>query len=253
MVEDDALSHYHFVGIDPERVRPLHELVVQYREELLGNEVLQDLLLYAGRGLPRQRPASYCDIADAVWRRSEVAVHLAYLNHALDGVTQPVLVTFERELISPPGNDLVDPRYDPSMEVVLGRTSRGHDLARIEALQRQWLTAPEAEIVRSYKAALERSFAQFNLQFILGKVDRCKETPLFESWPETAYQQQIQRVFTPEAQHHLDNAYYNRATRLFRLAEPLWLQLSQSEFGRFFILSGEEVLAGVASTYGRRA
>ena len=92
----------------------------------------------------------------------------------------------------------------------------------------------------------------FNLQFILGRIDRCKETPLFESWPEIAYQRQIQQVFTPEAHYHLDNAYYNRAARLLRLAEPLWTRLSESEYGRFFILKAEEVRAGIASTYRRR-
>ncbi len=252
MTEDDPFFQYHFVGIDPKHVRPLHELVVQYRDELLANEILQNLLIYPGRDPLPQRPTSYYDLADSVWKRSEVALHLQYLDHVMGIATQPALITFEREPIHAPGIDLVDPRQSSSMEIVAGRTSRGHDPARVEEIQRHWLTSPETEIVRSYKTTLERSFAQFNLQFILGRIDRCKETPLFESWPEIAYQIKIQQVFTPKAHYHLDNAYYNQAGHLLRLAEPLWRRLSESEYGQFFILTAKEVRAGASTLYEKR-
>ena len=47
--------------------------------------------------------------------------------------------------------------------------------------------------------------------------------------------------FSVPAFHALDNAYYERATRFFRAAGPLWRQLSEDDFGARFILSEKEV------------
>lgn len=250
-MNDDDLAQYVFMGISAEKVEPYHALTVQLRNGLFKDELHRNLFLNDGYQFTGKPPESFFDLTNAVWRRSAVAIQLQYVNHVVDIVTQPLLLHASRPLIAGPevlALTTLEMSLDDAVDV---KTSQGYDLAKVEAYQNLWFTDNETrDMVRQFQRTLEQSFAQFNLQFMLERMDRVRIQNLHGWEEEEKIQRDIKQCFSPKGYTALDNAYYNRASSFMRKAAQPWTQLNRTEFGQLFILQEDEVQRGLAQSMG---
>jgi len=235
-----SLSEYHLFGeVDLEQAGKVHTLAQRFRRELLEDHDVQDLLLNRGYDIPKaNRPNSFHDIGVTTWNRRKVSSHIRYLEFVMDLAIKPGLVTVEKESI-------VDLLGQEPIEHV--KTS-GFDAEYVEKLQRGWLeNHEERETVRKFQKCLHQSFDEYNMQMVLGLMP----ITLGHFFPPTEgfyavlkLQGEVKAAFGENLKStypFLDNAYYNMAQRYFRSAEPIWTKLSETGFGKSFILMPDEV------------
>jgi hypothetical protein len=236
--EQDRFNEYAFFGdVDTQKIRKLHELVVEYSSRFFEDNALQDLLMNRGFEVD-ERPKDWFSFGGACWNRKKVILHLAFLNMMMGAATKPRLAVVKSPLIVVPG------QYQEART----ETPEGWDAEVIEQLQEEWLRNSEvSQTVREYHNVLSDAFGQYNLQWTLWAMHHCLISfidPMFED--EARYQKRIKKVMTPEGYTALDSAYYNAGNRSFRAAGNLWEKLNASEFGRKFILDQKTVQQGLA-------
>jgi|GEM_PF-3087852 len=228
-------SHYSiwYPHGDRKNVKPLHELVEEFKEDFLKNHVLQNVLLNQGYALdPEERPETYFDIADSIWHRSQVSIGLAVLETMIRIATEPQLVC---------------PVYNISLdkEPIEFKTAHGLDAAKVEVLQQDWFAHTDiTEKLRELQATLSKSFHEFNLKFILNTMAYAQGLFL-ESKEEKAIQERITQTWDSNAHRALDNAYYSMGNRFMAAASPIWQEIFSHPYGRLFVLSSEEMHEGV--------
>jgi len=223
-------SSYMFIG-DPARVEALHNLTVEYKNDFLTNEHLQNVLLnHAYPMEDDERPKSFHDRHDMVWHRSVVSVSLVYLDYVLDLATNPKRADAQRSLIYQPG---------------FRKTRAGHDVDKVRQLQAEWpYNMAVVDFLRMYREELTSAFDEFNLKSVLRKmldVTRLGFIPE-QLEEENQIRDRISEVWDGECCGALDNAYYRMAIRYMEEAGNFWGYLNNTRYGRFFIMSPEETM-----------
>jgi len=127
--------------------------------------------------------------------------------------------------------------------------NRTHTMSHLLHLRMTRLLAKKSErpeykevspTLEKYARVLYSAFDEFNLQFILGRIDRARTPFLDDDWEEHKLQKRIKRCFTEVAYSALDSAYYNKAKNFFAQAGPVWDELASSNYGRVFVLNQKE-------------
>jgi hypothetical protein len=232
-------------GVDPEKAEGLHNLTKEYRDGFLENKHLQNLLLNTGHPMDdEERPKSFHDIQDLVWHRTIVSVSLQYLDYTMDLATRPQQVIISEKSKTESGSSILTYPFDEPELIV--RTPQGYDFEKIEQLQCQWFeNSSITETVRKYREKLTESFDEFDLKFILTEMDRTRILLIPDKLKEEfKLQSRIKDAMKNDKYGllytALDRAYYQRATMIERDASPLWKTLSETEYGRNFVLTIEE-------------
>lgn len=230
-VKDDFSRYTIFGDISYDDVRELHKLVVEYKERLFEDHILQDVLLNNGFEL-EDRPKNWFDVNLGCWNRRKILMHLSFLEMMLDLVSKPRLVVVKSPLIIVPGQE-------QKTEI---ETPEGWDAEKVECFQKEWLKNSEiSRAVRSYQEQLGLAFDEYNSQTMLLLMQDCLKSFIDPSWKrERKHQEKIGEVLTPKSYEAMDSAYYNMGNRNFRAAGGLWDYLSKSEFGRHFVMTIEE-------------
>ena len=253
-----TLDDYFVFDCEPEKAKPLQELTVRFRNELLTNPALQNLLLNHGYEWDEgKRPSSFFNIGSSGHLRTQTAIHLEYVQFAIEHATRPYVasvrlpgsvVPVEIELVDDTGRAGTAYLAIPVPEAP--RLVSGlHDAGKREAFQTAWMTqAGLSETVRAYERTLQTAFDDFNLQFVLNAIQQACGVRIDDDWPEHILQEDIKRAFTSQAYTALDTAYYTRARGFFSSARPFWLKLNETEHGQFFIVLEDELQTEV----GRR-
>ena len=236
------ISDYALFNVNIKTAEEAHSLVTEFRESLLTDHALQNVLLNRGYELDEdERPRSYFDLGDATWARKNVILHLMYLGQTIELATRPQIACVSIPNVLFPDENGVFPEAKAN-------TPGGLDYARIEQLQEQWMRNIDVvEKIREYKRLLDESFGEFNLKLVLSRAYNSRNHIYFgeEEAAESRYFGLMQSVISPEAFVALDSAYYDMANRIAQSTGNLWKSLWESEFGRNFVLSAEESLAGM--------
>lgn len=231
--------------LDIERLRRLHDTVGKYRNNFLTDHDLQDALLNGGYRPEQEekRPPSYLDLTDAVVPRTQTLLHLLTVQHAINLVTRPQLIVAPSQELWIPGKPVKEERW-----TIPG----GGDAQRLEDFQRQWLEDTETTTrVRAYEKALEDTFGEFNLKLILTCMYHAEHRARAPTPEARQFQEEIARVLFPEGYSILDSAYYNAARRKFSVAGHGWEEVNKTEFGKFFLLSPQQVAQGMRAMMSR--
>lgn len=242
----NILEYSLFEDMDSEKTGKLHDLTGELRERFIEDRVVQDVLLNRGCKLEEdERPKSFYDVIGAVFNRTKTIAHLVHLDNIIDLSTRPRILVIKMPLIVIPGQD----------QAGKIETSEGIDASRVEWLQEQWFENPEVvRLAREYQGRLNEAFDEYNMQFILTLIRKSSRAFIDPSWKEEAnLQGRIEKTLAHEAYNALDSAYYNRGNRFFSSAGPIWEQLNSSEYGRFFVLTQEEVQGFLKHTAKARA
>lgn len=228
------LSDYCIFGdIDIEKIKVLHNLVLNFRERFLKDHAVQNVLLNRGEEIPNdKRPESYHNYSLTIIG-AETSIHLATLNYMINMATSPKLT-----IVKSPGVLLAGEEKEDILE-----TPEGHNALYVETLQREWMENPQiTKILREYQRTLTDSFGEFTAQFILARIDYSNGLFVPPEWKEErAVLESIAKAFSIPAFHALDSAYYEKGRIFLKAAGPLWQQLSKDNFGARFTLSQEEV------------
>ncbi len=223
------ISQYILIKVDRSRAKPLHDLTVEFHDRLFEDEALSHLLLHHGEYMEK-RPKSYFNITDLVFHRTQVGLQLAVLQRGIELATKPHIVGVSEK----------------GLEISLG-----FDAERVETLQRAWFEHSDVTtLLHRYEAALQRSYDEFNLQLVLSRMDQSRRYCLEPRDEERKLQERILVVWDDEVHNALDSAYYNKGKGRMRVAAVLQEQLSQFDFGRFFLLTGEEMQEGMKRVLG---
>lgn len=244
-------KNYLFIGdIDMKGVEGLHNLVVEYKKDFFTNNDLQDVLLHGGYEPEGERPTSFHDIYDAFLLRTKTSIHLGILEKMIETATNPKLTIVKRDeegIVSPEGRGVIYP-HNKIMHVAL-ETPEGYNAHKVEEIQEKWFN--ESEVVgnaRNFQSNLNKAFNEFNLKCVLARMHRSLSLFIPEDFGEVHnIQEKIIKYFGEkygdipgERLNALDNAYYNVGKMFFGQAGQDWEKLSQSDFGRMFILSPEK-------------
>lgn len=221
-------------GASIDKVRDLHDLTGEFKDNFLGNHDLQDLLLNGGYEVPEDsRPKSFKSYQSGV-NGMKVGGHLMFLDYLINLATKPeplILVSYS-PLILPGQTD----------ELTI-ETPSGMDPLALETFQTRWMQEHKSrDLVRGYQEALGLALDEYSMQFILNRMGSQRDAflpnePAFE--PVRGFQERIRGTFEPSAYHVLDNAYYNMGNRFFRACRMPWEALAADEFGKDFILDAE--------------
>ena len=107
----------------------------------------------------------------------------------------------------------------------------------VEHLQRQWLKSGLAPVVRTFRKRLEDSFDEYNLKFVLNKLQTLLlPADIGEDDFTTAEIRALKKRVPWQCFNALDSAYYCRANGLAGAAKPFWEELSRSDYGFFFTI-----------------
>ncbi len=217
------LSDYLFYGeADKEKIKNLHELTRDFKDTLLTDLALQDLLLAETPLFHATLPSpitSYAQIPSIVHNRQKTLLHLEFLELVIAQATQPHI-------------------YYASKNGLL--TQQGFPAEMIEDLQRRWFKEfKTVSTLREYQKTLTSAFDEYNFQLVLGLIKGTKS--LFNAFSEGKHEDKIKKNFNPKAYLALDSAYYNRAQRFFRSCTGLWKTLSDDSYGKNFVLTQEEL------------
>ncbi|MBW2997638.1 hypothetical protein KY349_04835 [Candidatus Woesearchaeota archaeon] len=232
---------------DRDKAEQIHRIVTSYRDELMTNHLLQDVLLNDGYELPDdERPKSFLDLGGAVFNRSMVILHLTYLETMIDHATRPKNAYVSMPVIDTSGETgIVFPGGIDALPIEI-TTAEGHDLELIEMIQRGWFENTDvAEVVRKYHSVLNESFDEFNMQYVLLRVHHAPRHIMPDEETEQLAKE-MKSIMDNDAFTALDSAYYNLAMSFMREAGGLWEKLNDSEYGRFFRLTQEEVHEGMS-------
>lgn len=242
MTKARALREYapfvvsHGRELDIAKVERLHIKVGDYKERLVDDPKLQDLLLNEGYQLvDAERPESLLDIPDATILRTQTVLHLVYLNRMIDLATRPRVLVVREPGIVLPGQDA-----DTKLE-----TSEGYCPEKLEELQRRWLTETETvRDVRKFQDGLVQAMDEFDMKMVLNRMLQARShyIPFDKGWEEVGkLREEIEEVWEQEAYLALDSAYYNRGRALYSGVGQIWERLRQNEFGKQFTLSEKEI------------
>jgi hypothetical protein len=235
------IGEYGLWGEGLEKAEELHLLTAQFRDELLTNHTLQNLLLNHGDPLDeKQRPASYFDIMDPTWNRRFIVVHLSYLERVIELATLPQIAGVSRAAIDKSGKTaLVYPDATAELPTKL-QSPEGFDSGSIETLQREWFENIDiVPKIMEYGDMLRKAFDEYNLKLVLIKMQNCQTHMFFDDCKEKRLHDRIKKTGGPYSA--MDSAYYNMGNRFFKSAGSLWEELSATEFGKMFCLTQEEV------------
>jgi hypothetical protein len=239
---------YYLAGSENlEELKRLHDSVVYHKDNVFTNRHINDVLLNDGHAPEGERPNSFYDVYDSIFLRSRTSIHLNFLETMVDIATSPQLTVVnqrEKGIVSPEGKGVLYPN-DVSVEVGF-ETPQGYDSGFIEKLQRKWFEESEVvEDIRRFQSILSGAFEEFNLKFILYRMDRSLRLNIPEDFGERYnIQEKIVSVFGGEYGGRgkrlgaLDNAYYNRGKQLFGQAGKYWDKLGKRILGKylFFLL-----------------
>ena len=136
MAEVRDIREYTIFGEDLEfdRLKRIHKTVGDYRERLLKDHLLQDLLLNEGYKIEENRPVSYHDIGNHVFNRIKTSLHLLAVEKITEIVTRPRIYAVSGPVVIIPGEENEE-RWE---------TAEGFDAGRIEELQMKTFENPEA-------------------------------------------------------------------------------------------------------------
>ena len=105
-----------------------------------------------------------------------------------------------------------------------------------------------ADFIRRYHEKLTGAFDEFNLQHMLTRMHHASLVKLIpeQSVEEIRLNSRISELWDGNAMGALDSAYYRQACVHMKEAGEYWNYLNHTRYGKFFILSPEEILAEVA-------
>jgi hypothetical protein len=242
---------YYFPGdIDLKGTEKLHNLVVQYRDQFLRNEPLQELLLNDGCKL--EKPVtSFHELRDNIYLRTATSLHLSLVEKLTELATKPSILVVNHPLIIPYQTGQLMGQVPTEEERI---TQGGFDAETVESIQTEWMRNPKVgATVREYKDVLERAFGEFNLKFVLYRMYRALMSNIPDEWKQVyRIQGRIKKAFgekRDEKLASLDNAYYNTAKKFLGGAGGLWSKLNQTDFGRKFLLTNEELVDGMRKVW----
>ena len=238
------IREYHFFGdIDIEKTANLHRLAGNYRERILGDNLLQDVLLNDSYEFEDdERPKTFHAIGDPTINRLKTSIHLNYLEYVVDLVTRPRILAVRAPRIIIPGK-----RDEPRIE-----TAEGYDAEKVEDLQEQWLRTPKVrDMVEAYSMILNEAFDEYNLKCILLKMHGCliRRDDVDEQEIHKIYDD-IEKHMNDKSYVALDDAYYRMGNRLFSGAGDVWNRLRADNFGRNFALTEKEVAEAFKNARG---
>jgi hypothetical protein len=243
MAEKRPLSQYILTrGRADEETEALHELVQRYREEFFENHVLQDVLLNRGDWIPdEERPGSFLEIPSVVILHEQTRLHLSYVELMIEKATKPVNVYVSAPRSLEVGDcGVLLPNCIEDREISL-QTADEIPYENIELVQRGWFEHPHVvETVRKYQAALSETFDEFNLQMVLGRIERGRSVFTTDDEKQAVVDEIAGRWNVP-SYHALDSAYYEMGRRMFGAAGQLWQELDEHEYGQLFRLEPEEL------------
>jgi hypothetical protein len=226
-------------GADIEKVRKLHEIVGDFKERILTDKVLQNILYNRGYVMEEKRPENYCEIGHVAFNARIASLALTYVNYIMDLAIRPQLTKVESPRIIVPGE----------RNEIKFSTPQGHNALDIERLQREWFENHEiVKVVREYQKNLEKSIDEFSMQTILSKIDHARAhfIPPGKEWKqEREIQERVLGSLDPASVSVLDNAYYGMAMRFYGALGKLWRTLIENDFGRKFVMTREELLKGI--------
>jgi len=232
------LEEYCFLlgDVNLDKVRELHKTVGEFRESFLKNHLLQNVLLNKGYKVEdKDMPTSYLTQIDATYNRTRTLVHLMVLENLIELVTIPQLAIIKTGIIIP-GRE-----QDTGI-----KTPQGVSLENLEEFKKDWIKNEKVvETIREYQKTLNLAFDEYNMQFILGRMNESKRhAPLYgDQWEkERALQDRVERVTDSKSFTILGRAYYNMGAHFFRDAGPLHKELSKDKFGKKFLTSRDEEL-----------
>ncbi|MEK6918995.1 MAG: hypothetical protein AABW73_03060 [Nanoarchaeota archaeon] len=224
--------------LDIERLRKLHELVGEFREQFLTNKDLQDLLMNRGYELEEEdRPSSWYELTGGPpTLRVQNARHLTAVEVMMDLATRPRLVALEKTRILIPG------KKDETRVI----TPEGYDAGKVEILQREWMENSDiTPTIREYRDLLTASLDEFNLQLVLSMTFNASRSAFIdEKWESGRLQRRTQEIVFPNGYSALDNGYYNFARRKFFHCAATYEKLQESGFARRFTLTQKEAITG---------
>ena len=254
MAQVSDISEYCIFKADAGHAKELHLLTAEFREQLLENRPLQNLLLNSGEFMEEgQRPKSYLDIVDMTWNRNKIILHLSFLEHAISLATEPHLVVVSSGGLDTSGKTALVYPNEPEERRIALKTA-GFAAAKVEQLQCDWFENPKVvETIREYQKTLASAFDEYNLKFVLAKMQYSLLPIIFEDCEEKRLQGRIKEVMDKNSLSALDSAYYGMGNRFFQSMGPGWKKLSKSEFGRLFILNQDDVQKGLAQMVRRLA
>ena len=212
----------------------LHEEVGRYRDLFLEEPALQNVLLEEAR-----EPLKHLwDVYDQTFHRTNIALQLMYVDHVMTLVTHPQLTAVEHPF---------DLSYQGSPTMI---RQGNYDHDKIESLQRQWLESGVAETVRAFRKGLEEAFDEYNLKFILNKIQfLLLPADIGEDDRYTQEIRHLKKTIPWQCFNALDSGYYMRANSLAKGIQPLWKQLSIDDYGLFFIIKPDELQREVVRIY----
>ncbi len=237
MTKVRSLSEYLlYRNFDVKKTERLHLLVGEFRKSFFQNHALQNLMLNRGYE-PEKRPESFFDLRNGVFNRNFTIFHLDYLEQMVRLATTPQVIFVEgAKPIIVPGEP----------EQLVFRTAGRLDAAAVEEFQKQWFEQIDArEWINHYKQTLYDAFDEYNMQLILGFMDRttrCVGQFDIHSDEERRLHKEIIDSLVPVSFLALDNGYYKLGTRFFRQAGEFWEKLNESEYGKMFILQQGELI-----------
>lgn len=229
---------------------PLHDLTARFRDQLLTDRALQNLLLNSGQEIDdARRPTSFFNITNGVILRDKTAILLEHLLFAIDKTTNPyttelafldLAVPVQAMLVSHTG--VAEPAYlFAPASVMCQLVTERPDVAQTEELQSAWFSQPGlSETVRAYERSLLAAFGDFNLQLALGAASNARGARVEQGSQEYALQEEIRSAFNKRACTALDTAYYNSARRHLIAAERHSVSLRKMPHGLLFIVPDEE-------------
>lgn len=237
--------------VDLKDLENLHNLVLEYKGNIFTNNDVQDVLLNDGYHPEGKRPTSFHDVYDAVFLRTKTSIHLGFLEKMIETATRPQLTIIKREeegIVSSKGKGVLYPS-NTAVKIDL-ETPEGYDTSKVEDIQIRWFEEPKiVENARNFQNNLNKAFEEFNLKFVLFRMHRSLGLFIPNDFGEVYnIQKRIIKAFggkydimsSGNKLNALDNAYYNVGMSFFNQGGQYWGRLSESDFGRMFLLSPEE-------------
>jgi len=205
-----------------EAAAKIHTLVLDYHNRFFTDENVRNFLLHFWH---EQEPHSFEEIRTMVHNREVTNLCRMVVKHAIALATTPELIGIEYHV-------------DGSSKVTMGK----YPADKLERLQVQWFKRPDlVAAVRNYESDLDRTFDEFNLQFVFTKADAVRKY-----FPKDEEQEKIfnavTRVFSNDLHPIMDCAYYDAAMSFFQQCNLSYERLSKLDNGKFFLLTSEEVL-----------
>lgn len=237
MAQGRELSDYCLMGprsggkFDQEKVEKLHKFVLECKEMLFDDELLQNLIFGHGYGF-ENRPKTFHDISDPTFLRKKTMVCLDYVNMVMDLAIKPQLAV----IASDPDSIIATP--DTKITV---QTPEGYNFGVVEDLQKEWMRSPMSNKVREYKERLELAFDEFNMKFMVNALKKAQMPFTDYDSDGRKIQEEIKGHWDEVSSGVLDNAYYIAGKQFYQSVGKLWKPLFNNDFGGKFVLSPDEI------------